>query len=387
MKKTILFMGMLLVVVACSREELNKEEPRTSPVMLSQIAEILAELPIESAQVQEVFDAVNSSISNGYDEEYTMSSLFASPGRGVGEKAGSTKAAAYATPLRDLFADYAGKRFTTKAGDPDPLSAEQFLKSIEESGAQIYWPYSGWDGKSLPVITYDPGFDTDVNNGYEIIVNPDGSRSIREIIVSEETARTRPVWVVNSNDDSMYETLQTLRRDGLIVEPVQTKAESSEPSDARTLVLRNFMATRSYDSWFGGASEFFIKAASIEDFTASTEAELRLYQPSITDFMIVVKRKDIGLPLPMNSVLISKWTSQLEDIAFMIIEDDGGTLTSWKCEANVKLKSKTYGFDIEIPLYSRDDIVWRGKLSSSFLEKYHGKWGRFGDVAITFDFI
>ena len=42
---------------------------------------------------------------------------------------------------------------------------------------------------------------------------------------------------------------------------------------------------RNYDCWFAGASEFFFKVGSVEGFSASTEAELKLYNPQITDFM------------------------------------------------------------------------------------------------------
>ena len=71
----------------------------------------------------------------------------------------------------------------------------------------------------------------------------------------------------------------------------------------------------------------------------------------------------------------------------MVHEDDGGSRTSWKCSAEVKIKSKTTGFDIEIPFRTRDDIVWRGQLSRAYLEKYSGKTGHFGDVDIKFEIV
>lgn len=126
---------------------------------------------------------------------------------------------------------------------------------------------------------------------------------------------------------------------------------------------------------------------SVENFTASTEAELKLYNPQITDFMLVVKRNQVGQRIPMNIMLVSQWTDQLDNIAFLLTEDDGGTRTEWKCSAVVKVKSKSYGFDVSLPFNSRDDIVWRGELSARYLEKYDGITSRFGDVDLTFSFL
>ena len=122
----------------------------------------------------------------------------------------------------------------------------------------------------------------------------------------------------------------------------------------------------------------------MEDFTASTEAELRLYEPSITDFLMVVRRADVEQELTFNAVLVSEWTPQLSSAALMIIEDDGGTQTSWKCNATVKYNSKSYGFDVE---RTRDDIVWRGNLTRSYIEKYNGQQVCLGDVELVLELI
>lgn len=71
----------------------------------------------------------------------------------------------------------------------------------------------------------------------------------------------------------------------------------------------------------------------------------------------------------------------------MIVEDDGGTRTSWKCSVTGKYNSKQYGFEIDLPLNSRDDIVWRGSLSRAAIEKYSGKVSPFGDVEVVLELI
>ncbi|MGC8001134.1 hypothetical protein, partial [Salmonella enterica] len=63
--------------------------------------------------------------------------------------------------------------------------------------------------------------------------------------------------------------------------PMGLSAPRPASSRVRTLVIKDFMMRRNYDSWFAGASEFFVKCGKVEDFTASTEAELKLYDPQI----------------------------------------------------------------------------------------------------------
>ncbi len=375
-------------------------------VSLDKVAALLSALPLENEHLKEVYTAVGASSGNGYDEEYTMADLFLSPGKGVGDsgtKAAQTKAALTRSgnfrPLRELIRDYVTSASSaTKAvgtdvdfGD-DP---EKWLSALEDSDIQIYWPYSeDWDGETAPVFTFDPGDDSDINVGYRVVQGEDGERRIERIDVTEDFARKNPVWVVNRNSDCGYTSLEVLRRDHpewdngggalIIGGKAYALATKAGGTDLRTLMIKEFTMQRHYDCWFAGGSEFFIKAGSVDDFSASTEAELRLYSPAITDFMVVVKRKQLGEALPLNAVIVSDWSEDVEQIAFMITEDDGGTVSQWKCSAVVKVASKSYGFDISLPFNSRDDIVWRGQLSRRYIEATENVSGHFGGVDITF---
>lgn len=391
--KALLSLMLPLAALSCEKFPVVDEEDDPSPVSLEELAYIFSRLPLEQEHLNEVHTAVSASLENGYDEEYTMADLFASPGAGVGAARAATKApeGRWSRPLRTLLEEYLEHSFATRADQvsPPPGNASEFISVLTRSDAQIYWPYSeDWDGSSLPVVTFDPGGTLEANIGYEM--RPDGS--VREVVVTEKMAMERPVWVMNRNDDSGYETIEMLRRQdpdwgkgGSII--VRKDTKSGESSGTRSLLLKEFEASRNYDRWFAGGSEFFIKAGSVEDFNASTEAEMRLYSPSITDFLVVVKRSQIGQKIPFNAILVSEWTGQLQSLAFMITEDDGGTLTSWKCNAKVMIKSKSYGFEMEIPFNSRDDIVWRGQLTRSYFEKNNDVEGHFGDVYLTFGFI
>ena len=372
--KAVLFLTLALFV---SCDPSTREDPRDdSPVSLSSIARMMSELPLDTEHLREVHNAVSTSAENGYDEEYTMSSLFSSPGTGVGEEAGSSRAGEWDNPMKDLISSWFQEKYGSSTRGGDSYGAEDYLAMLSSSDTQIYWPYSeDWDGRSMPIVTFDPGYKAETNIGYEIC--EDGI--IREVTVSEELAAKRPVWVINSNDDSTYETLQMYQRRRAGAAKIPTRAGT------KTLYVKDFTMLRHYDCWFAGASEFFIKCGSVENFTATTEAELRLYSPMITDFMVVIKRKQLNQTVPVGTVLVSGITDQLERLAFMVTEDDGGSRTSWDCSAVVKVKSKSYGFDIELPFNSRDDIVWRGSLAMDFFEGKEEVSGNFSGVKIGFE--
>lgn len=386
--------GTVLFSSACERAPqpcLSSSEPVTiegsvSDLSVESVARMLSGLPLTISQVREVSDGVKASSSNGYDEEYPFSNLFSSPGSGVGDELLPTRSVAeYPEPLRDLLS----------SSNVPQTRAGSFTEELSGSGLQIYWPYSeDWDGKTMPVITFAPEEETQScsvitegsgsNVGFLREQLPNGSWIAKEVVVDEEYARTHPVWVINRNEDASYMTPQMI--EALYPErafSVKTRANS----DSKTLVLKEFKAHRNYDSWFAGGSEFFVKCGALSGFTAKTEDELKLYSPSVTDMMINVKRKYVGTTLRFNTIVVSEWTPQLEECVFLMIEDDGGKQTSWKASGLVKIKSKSYGFEVDLPFRRNDDLVWRGKLSSYYFEKYNGKPNRFGDVSITFSFL
>lgn len=360
----------------------QKHVDEESYVELSEVAQVLAGIPIQKEHLQEVHEAVSSSSGNGYDEEYMMGHLFESPGAGVGEDLETRASEKYVQPLRDLIQQHV---LATKAtgGIPNP---RKWLDELTASDIQIYWPYSdSWDGETFPTITFDPEDDSEVNVGYRLKMNEDGTRAIEEVMVDEQMALETPVWVVNRNSDASHKSLEMLRKENPEWEDGGGSIIVKSPASAsKCLILKTFKANRNYDCWFAGASEFFVKTGSVKDFTASTEAELKLYNPKITDFMIVVKRGQVGKTIPFNAMLITDWTEQLTHCAFMIIEDDGGTWMEWKCTALVRIASKSYGIELSIPVKSWDDIVWRGRMAWNWLESSSGDVSHFGDVDLTF---
>ncbi len=379
------FVVLGFLALSCTEEQIVAPLDPDSSISLSGIARMMSQLPLQEEHLTEVFDAVNSSAGNGYDEEYMMSDLMRSPGAGVGDEAkGITRAANYKQPLRDLIAEYIESEYSTRSGKGE---VEKFLGELEESDVQIYWPYSeNWDGKSLPLITYDPGYGAIDNMAYMISKDEYGYNVVDSLIVDEEMAQERAVWVINRNDDAEFAPVNYFEEDGLLA----ASADEIGSDKSRRLMIKSVKMLRNYDSWFGGASEFFIKCGAVDGFRANDEDELKLYTPSVTDMMVVVKRGKIGLNVPVKSLLLSEYTSQMEEIAFLIHEDDGGKRTSWKCSAVVKIKSKSTGFELDIPYRDQDDIVWRGQLAQSFFRDKSGDFKsevceRFGDVEVTFE--
>ena len=395
MKRLLLFgcLAGALAVTACERLDLWINPPADEAgepleFTLDEVARLLAAVPLGDAQVAEVRTAVTSSSDNGYDEEYPMRQVFETPGTGVGGTP-ATRVEAYPEPLRDLLAAEIRKQYGTRS-----LDADTFVDALSSSDVQIYWPFSEeFEGDERPVITFDPGGRETKNVGW--IRQEDGS--LEEVIVDEAMARERPVWVINRNRDAEYQSLEMRRREDLdwgqgggLIRPAKagsTPGTRAGDHEFKTLVLRSFKANRQFDTWFCGGAEVWVKCGAIEDFTATTEAELRLYSPSITDFLIVVRRKQVGEVLDFNAVLVSEWTGLLDNCAFMMVEDDGGTMTTWKCAAMVKYNSRSYGFEIEIPLRTRDDIIWRGALTRTYIERNNGVTGHFGDVELVLELI
>ena len=261
MKKIVL---LFAAVLAASCEIVDNDMDKhvdSTYVSLADVAALMSRLPLEAEHLREVHDAVSASSGNGYDEEYTMSQLFTAPGSGVGDPA--TKASAgYERPLHLLIEEHLRSAPVTKSStvmDPD-----RWISYVSGSDIQIYWPYSDeWDGKQMPVITFDPEDDSVNNSGYMLVTDEDGFRHVEEVLVDEELARRCPVWVINRNSDAQYKSLEMLRREdpqwgegggSVIVRPQETKSTS----EVRTLILKDFTMNRNYDSWFAGASEFYI---------------------------------------------------------------------------------------------------------------------------------
>ena len=152
------FISCMLMAFTVSCEILDDDPDRHAAggvyVSPAEVAEVLSGLPLGQDQMREVFTAVTASAVNGYDEEYTMSDLFVSPGSGVGDDRGQeTRSAVKGVPLRDMIETHLKSALPVRSSCPIP-DPDAWLDYVAKSDMQIYWPFSeSWDGVSLPVIT------------------------------------------------------------------------------------------------------------------------------------------------------------------------------------------------------------------------------------------
>ena len=417
MKKRICFVFALSVfsamamffTVSCEKEQRIAEAGAAglpNAPDLERIASFLSDAVSDPSVLKEVHSAVSESYASGYDEEYLFSNVADNPGRGTGFKAMKSAEYGEGALFRNMVSTINGETgfpgIHVKSGD----YGQAFMDSLAASDIQIYWPYSErWDGETEPVITFDHGLDKDWNYGFILRKDADGNKVVSRVLVDEAYAMHNPVWVVNMNKDRHYVPLVQKTggcTDGFPEPSAGSGSDFSTPSAGPeadcsvptksgetiyTLMLRSFTALKNYDCWLAGASEYFIKVGAIENFTASTEAEMALFSPTITDFYIVVRRGEVGTPKEVNTIMVSDWTLQMSSIAMMIVEDDGGKKTSWDTEIMVKVNSKSYGITLSIPLNSKDDIVWRGSLSSRYLFATDAFHTKFNDVLLDIEIV
>ena len=101
----------LLLATSCENVDNNlRNEDEGSSIYIEPklVAAIISSIELQAEQLSEVHDAVSSSSTNGYDEEYTMKHLFENPGSGVGDVA-SKSSRTYSAPLRDLICNQIGR--------------------------------------------------------------------------------------------------------------------------------------------------------------------------------------------------------------------------------------------------------------------------------------
>ena len=354
---------------------------------LERIAAFLSDAVSDPAVLNEVHSAVGESYDDGYDEEYLFTNVVANPGKGTGSRVVKSSEYGQGALFRQMMATVSGDTGFPGISVKSDGYASAFMDSLAASDIQIYWPYyDRWDGESEPVVTFDHGRDDEWNYGFILRKDASGKKVVSRVLVDEAYAKEHPVWVVNLNRDRNYVPLKAAEgpsdwENG--IQGIPTKTGETIYS----LMLRSFTALKNYDCWLAGASEYFIKAGAIESFTAATEAEMELFSPTITDFYLVVRRSEVGVPKEVNTIMVSDWTLQMSSIALMIVEDDGGKKTSWDTELMVKINSKSYGITVSIPLNSRDDIVWRGSLSSRYLFATDASHTKFNDVLLDIEIV
>lgn len=372
--------------------EVSPQSEMPNVVSPEQVAKMLLAVEIDDDVVREVFQATQISVDLGMDESYRFAEIL---------DPNNTKICNAAQLTRSGTSRILGDRLKNTLATRASLNKKEHivdLALLEKSDVQIDWPYSeNWDQKTTPVVAYVPDGIEDAEDynpeyiwAYKQITRPDGTTQLDSLYINEEYAIENPVWIVNTNE-IRYKELPELSmgirvaengicypEKELIAQPVPDLVLGKtpivwnpDPKPSRpilpkptqkkvyTVYLGKFMASRQYDSWISGASEFVIQTGSINDFNLTDPDALMSLSPAITKYCIKIKRKDIKNKhwFEIHSVMASNWSENELSAAFMIHEDDGGGRRDQKFDIGLKIGSKTYGFNFSLFWKKRDDMV------------------------------
>lgn len=355
---------------ALQNPEVSGEAIMNEQKVLNTVADILVQLPLNEENVSEVHSAVTSSLNYGIDEDYYF--------REILDNSKYSKIVSKSASTRNEFSSLGElmKKYVLSASTRTEKNDEIDLNSLAESDIQIYWPYSeNWDGKSMPVITFTPE-DENQEWNYGYIKN---GEKIDTIIINEDYAEQHPVWIISKSDIS-YDNLPEFSKNEFIkndisfltTEDSKTKNEpllmASSSSNVYTVYLGQIKSTKQYDSIWAGGSEFIFQMGSASNYQFSN-GSLISFNPLVTHHRICVSRKKIRKKrwVNVNQPIVPDWIPNLTDVAFLLIEDDGGSNKNITQNLAIALKDKNVDFNVTLTLKSHDELIHKNTYSHNYI--------------------
>lgn len=258
-----------------------------------------------------------------------------------------------------------GELMKQYANTPDVRSGNEIvaldLSQLEESNLQIYWPYSeNWDGVTPPTITFLPeDEDQEWNIGYFV---EDGE--IDTLLVDEDFAEKRPLWVINLRDTIFKEYIP----EGISGENQQFAEAAAIGDPVYTTYLGKFMASEQHDAFWAGGSEFVVLVGTPSDFSVSESGRIN-FNSDIVRLPVYRSRKDIRKKrwVDLYQPIVSDWTDDIKEIAFVVVEEDQGSSANETVELSATWLGKEYKFGFSLPTRSRDDIITNRKYARSYV--------------------
>lgn len=242
----------MFFMFACQKEESNldqidekavSEETLSDVKKLQDIAKMVTNIATDNTQFNEIMFGVKANLEVGLDEQYCFKDILYPE---------QSKLKKLRTKSRGEFADKFIKLL--KSDSKGITELEQF---ILDNDVQIYWPYSeNWDGKTVPVITFDPKNGKEENIGYKIRRIKNNKTEIETVMVNDDYAYENPVWIINNSEISP----DNMEEHNVIV-PGGGGGSGGGGTNTTTnvvyqLSIGHVRSSKQYDNIFHGGSEF-----------------------------------------------------------------------------------------------------------------------------------
>ncbi|GBU08150.1 hypothetical protein AwDysgo_14810 [Bacteroidales bacterium] len=356
-------LAIALMLLACSQDEnliysdytITKEHDSEVQKMQS-IAYLITALSDQQDIVQEVKAAVDNSMEYGQDEQLRLIDVL---NQGESKMLKSAANSPLAQGIRRKLQE-------NSTGKMAKSTENNLLEAFMMQGAvQIYWPYSeNWDGKTIPVVAFDPRNGNDWSYAYRKGELSNGVYYIdSSCIVNDEYAMKNPVWIININE-TPYENLPNFaagefEKNGttyLSAKEAEANALKADFNDTKSTQVNVWrMKTMSlsihHDGFHNGGSEIIVSTAFPND---SKAGFISKFQIDFTRGQINNRRVK-----HVNKILNSNWKPEQENNALKIVEGDGGGYKHWKADLKIDLGKilGSYNISANIPYGGLDDPI------------------------------
>lgn len=354
------FAALLILSTQCTRpqkeplqQSLNQTETSPNPrgsLRAEDVATNLATEQFNTKDFVELAGVIALNVEKGYDEKLYLSDLM---------KGGDLRnsKSPFLCKLRDMLSSS-----ELRGGD---------TRDNQETELSLYWMNSReWNKQERPTIAYvteDTPKDAKEIPG---IITNDKGEVIKTIMVNEEYAKTHPTVIVNKSPKPEGTPIAAkpqgykspLNGDHPILNPIKRFY-------VKTLFLGKMQATKQYDPWIDGGSEFYyLVEYPINKIDQNGNPTL---QEAHGKFFVSYTRNEIsnGVVKDLDFVLVSSWNKALDNIGFVLYEDD----STWAPTGNIKFSFtyQGYGFTFEIPVPATRTDLYKTYFSGDFLMSGH----------------
>ncbi|MBB2951645.1 MULTISPECIES: hypothetical protein [unclassified Sphingobacterium] len=400
MKRKIYFMlatSSLLGFGSCRKGDSEKMEPTQTAHALksdlkafliknntySEMGRIIANSVFDSKIVQEVYTNTKLSLSLGLDETFYLKDIV----NDVKKINKNIKSDLFISLINENLQNspVSSKQANSK-GLAGTSGIDKLKILLNEADYQIYWPYvEDWDGKEKPAIVFID--ETNENNDKIAALIPlkDNPVKFDTIIVDEDYAKKHPVWVLSKKSDLSYSEIPALAsgertkgnvyfseinhlEDKVSVSNQNLKSNVNLVSNTATQIynvkLGRFMATKQWDPWLKGGSEFYLlfTETSVNSNVGGNANEIGA-STSINMIFVDRPRKTISKKrwVDVYKNAVSNWRPEVHKSTLVIMEKDweGWGVDERKIpyDIPVTVQGKTYNIKGDIIIEKRDDHI------------------------------